>query len=93
MSSPDQRSDQFEQELVNHRQHEAIIRILNRLDERERNIIMYRFGLNQESEPLTLEQLGGRFGVTKERIRQLESRALNKLRKIAMDEKLDIPGI
>jgi len=93
MSSPDRRSDQFEQELVNHRQHEAIIQILNRLDERERNIIMYRFGLNQDTEPQTLEQLGGRFGVTKERIRQLESRALEKLRKIALDEKLDIPGI
>jgi RNA polymerase primary sigma factor len=93
MSSPDQRSDQFEQELVNHRQHEAIIQILNRLDERERNIIMFRFGLNQDTEPQTLEQLGGRFGVTKERIRQLESRALEKLRKIAMEEKLDIPGI
>jgi RNA polymerase sigma factor (sigma-70 family) len=93
MSSPDQRSDQFEQELVNHRQHEAIVQILNRLDERERNIIMYRFGLNQDTEPQTLEQLGGRFGVTKERIRQLESRALDKLRKIALEEKLDIPGI
>ncbi len=93
LSSPDQRSDQFEQELVNHRQHEAIVRILDRLDERERNIILYRFGLNQNSEPQTLEQLGGRFGVTKERIRQLEARALTKLRKIAMDEKLDIPGI
>ena len=93
LSSPDQRSDQFELELVNHRQHEAIIKILNRLDERERNIIMYRFGLNQDTEPQTLEQLGGRFGVTKERIRQLESRALEKLRKIALDEKLDIPGI
>ncbi|MBI3865859.1 MAG: sigma-70 family RNA polymerase sigma factor [Planctomycetia bacterium] len=92
-SSPDQRSDQFEQEMVNHHQHEAIIRILNRLDERERNIIMFRFGLNQDTEPQTLEQLGGRFGVTKERIRQLETRALNKLRKIALDEKLDIPGI
>lgn len=93
LSSPDQRSDQFEQELVNHRQHEAIVQILNRLDERERNIIMFRFGLNQETEPQTLEQLGGRFGVTKERIRQLEARALNKLRKIALEEKLDIPGI
>jgi RNA polymerase sigma factor (sigma-70 family) len=93
MSSPDRRSDQFEQELVNHRQHEAIIQILNRLDERERNIIMFRFGINQDSEPQTLEQLGGRFGVTKERIRQLETRALEKLRKIALDEKLDIPGI
>lgn len=93
MASADQRSDQFEQEMVNHRQHEAIVRILNRLDERERNIIMYRFGLNQDSEPQTLEELGGRFGVTKERIRQLEARALGKLRKIALDEKLDIPGI
>ena len=92
-ASADQRSDQFEQELVNHRQHEAIMRILDRLDERERNIIMYRFGLNQETEPQTLEQLGGRFGVTKERIRQLESRALGKLRKIALEERLDIPGI
>ena len=93
LSSPDQRSDQFEQERVNHRQHEAIVQILDRLDERERNIIMFRFGLNQNTEPQTLEQLGGRFGVTKERIRQLEARALTKLRKIALDEKLDIPGI
>jgi RNA polymerase sigma factor (sigma-70 family) len=93
LSSPDQRSDQFEQERVNHRQHEAIVRILDRLDERERNIIMFRFGLNQNTEPQTLEQLGGRFGVTKERIRQLEARALTKLRKIALEEKLDIPGV
>jgi len=93
MASADQRSDQFEQEMTNHSQHEVIVRILSRLDERERNIIMYRFGLNTGTEPQTLEQLGGRFGVTKERIRQLETRAINKLRKIAMEEKLDIPGI
>jgi len=92
-SSPDSRSDQFEQELVNSRQHQAIMTIIDRLDEREKNIILYRFGLNQGSEPQTLEQLGSRFGVTKERIRQLEARALHKLRKIATEEKLDIPGV
>ena len=92
-ASADGRSDQFGQELVNSRQHEAIMRILSQLDERERNIILYRFGLNQGADPQTLEQLGSRFGVTKERIRQLESRALARLRKIALDEKLDIPGI
>lgn len=92
-SSPDARSDQFEQELVNHRQHEAIMRILGQLEEREKNIILHRFGLNEGTEPQTLEQLGSRFGVTKERIRQLEGRALTKLRKIALEEKLDIPGI
>ncbi|MCY2965581.1 MAG: RNA polymerase subunit sigma-70, partial [Planctomycetota bacterium] len=69
------------------------MQILSRLDERERSIIVSRSGLEQNTEPQTLEQLGGRFGVTKERIRQLETRALIKLRKIATEEKLDIPGI
>ncbi|RPI90537.1 MAG: sigma-70 family RNA polymerase sigma factor [Planctomycetaceae bacterium] len=93
LSSADQRSEQFEQERVNTQQHQALMRILSRLDERERSIIVSRFGLEQNTEPQTLEQLGGRFGVTKERIRQLETRALTKLRKIAMEEKIDIPGI
>ena len=43
--------------------------------------------------PQTLAQVGLQFGVTKERIRQLEGRALRKLRQIAQEEKLDIPGI
>ena len=68
------------------------MQILDQLDEREKDIIRYRFGLGQEG-PLTLEQVGSRFGVTKERIRQLEARALKKARKIAQQERLDIPGI
>ena len=92
-ASQDARSDQFEQELVNHRQHQVIMSILDQLDEREREIIMFRFGLNEGAEPQTLEQVGSHFGVTKERIRQLESRALGKLRKIAEEGRLDIPGI
>jgi len=94
MSSPDSRTNQFQQELTHHKQHEALMQILEQLEEREKNIILYRFGLtHQGDEPQTLEQLGARFGVTKERIRQLEARALAKLRKIAVTEKLDIPGI
>jgi RNA polymerase sigma factor (sigma-70 family) len=92
-ASTDVRSDQYEQELVNNRQHQAIMGILGHLEERERNIIMFRFGLTNGSEPQTLEQLGSRFGVTKERIRQLETRALTKLRKLAVEQRLDIPGI
>lgn len=92
-SSKDDRSDQFGQELVNHRQHQLIMSILDQLDEREKEIIVFRFGLNQGTEPQTLEQVGSHFGVTKERIRQLESRALGKLRRIAEDGRLDIPGI
>ena len=93
MGSADRRGDQFGQELANRQQRDALATILDRLDERERNIIVQRYGLEQGTEPLTLEQLGDRFGVTKERIRQLEARALTKLRQIAVDEHLDVPGI
>ncbi|MBX3439578.1 MAG: sigma-70 family RNA polymerase sigma factor, partial [Planctomycetaceae bacterium] len=72
---------------------QIIMSILDQLDDRERAIILHRYGLVQGTEPQTLEQVGRRFGVTKERIRQLETRALKKLQKIAHDDSLEIPGI
>jgi len=92
-SSQESRGSQFEQELTNNKQRQVINSILEQLDDRERQIILHRYGLQKGSEPLTLEQVGSKLGVTKERIRQLESRALQKLRKIAHEEKLDIPGL
>jgi RNA polymerase sigma factor (sigma-70 family) len=91
--SSDTRGNQFQEELVNQRQRQMIMEILDQLDGRERDIIMFRYGLSQGLEPQTLEQVGSRFGVTKERIRQLEARALRKLRKIAQEDKLDVPGM
>lgn len=91
--SEDERGSQFADEAVNSRQHQMIMSILDNLDDRERAIIVHRYGLERGSEPETLEQVGSRFNVTKERIRQIESRAMQKIRKIASDEKLDIPGI
>jgi len=91
--SEDDRSSQFADEAINHRQHEIILDILDNLNERERAIIMHRYGLERGSESETLEQVGTRFNVTKERIRQIESRAMQKIRKIVEDEKLDIPGV
>lgn len=52
---------------------------MTELTEREREIVRSRFGLGNKSGGLTLEQLGHRFGVTKERIRQIERRALTRL--------------
>jgi len=52
---------------------------LDALDDRERVILILRFGLNGE-EPQTLEQIGEHFGLTRERIRQMQNRALAKLR-------------
>jgi len=53
---------------------------LQSLNERERKVIELRFGLNN-GHPHTLEQVGNYFGVTRERIRQIESKALQKLRR------------
>ena len=61
----------------------AIERILARLDERERKILVYRYGLGERDKPQTLEQVGSALGVTKERIRQIEARAISKLRRFA----------
>jgi RNA polymerase primary sigma factor len=91
--SSDPRTGGLSDEIVNHRQHEALMGILKQLDPREREIIIARYGLSEGATPLTLEQVGAKHGVTKERIRQLEARALEKLRKIAETEHLDVPGI
>ena len=53
--------------------------ILSTLTPQERRVIQLRFGLIND-EPLTLEQVGKRFGLTRERIRQIEAKALRKLR-------------
>lgn len=53
--------------------------ILSTLSEREEQVLRYRFGLEDDTEH-TLEQVGKRFGVTRERIRQIEAKALRKLR-------------
>lgn len=58
---------------------ESVDEILNNLDEREKKIITYRFGINGE-QTKTLEQLGQLMGFSKERIRQLEDGAIRKLR-------------
>jgi RNA polymerase primary sigma factor len=54
-------------------------RVLDRLAEREQRIIQLRFGLT-DGHPRTLEEVGREFGVTRERIRQIESKTLAKLR-------------
>lgn len=87
--TPDGRGDERETESTHVRMQGAVGKILHRLDDRERKIIVRRYGLDQGAEPETLEQVGHHFGVTKERIRQIEARAINKLRRYANEEKLE----
>ncbi|MCD8490673.1 MAG: RNA polymerase sigma factor RpoD, partial [Geovibrio sp.] len=53
--------------------------ILNTLSQREANVLKLRFGIDCESDH-TLEEVGKQFSVTRERIRQIEAKALRKLR-------------
>lgn len=57
--------------------------VIEKLDPRERSIVAARFGLGSSGETQTLSQLGLAMGISKERVRQLESRALEKLRSLA----------
>jgi RNA polymerase primary sigma factor len=54
--------------------------VLSTLKERERKVIELRFGLGECSNPKTLEEIGTTFNLTRERIRQIESKAIKKLR-------------
>jgi RNA polymerase sigma factor (sigma-70 family) len=54
--------------------------MLQRLDAREQTILQARFGLEPGSEPQSLQEVAGRLGVCRERVRQLEARALERLR-------------
>ena len=70
-------------ELKNNK--EILNRMLNKLPRREKFILMKRFGINDKDFE-TLEQLGRRNGVTRERIRQIEEAALKKLKKMVKIE-------
>jgi RNA polymerase primary sigma factor len=70
--------------------HHQLDDLLGVLDDREHRIIDARFGLNGKR-PMTLEEVGREFGVTRERIRQLQNVALDKMRKALRKKEKPIP--
>jgi RNA polymerase primary sigma factor len=66
----------------------AVDEALADLNERERQVVRLRFGLDDEGQVRTLEEVGKAFGVTRERIRQIESKTLAKLRHPQRSQKL-----
>ena len=71
-------------------QYETLGSILGQLNEREQEAISLRFALHGLSEPMTLEQIGDRLGVSKERTRQIINTGLEKLRQVAGDAGLEL---
>ena len=74
------------------RRREHIDEWLNQLSVSERKVIEMRFGL-VDGEPRTLDNIGKEFGITRERVRQIETQALNKLRIITRRKKIDLEGM
>ena len=63
-----------------------IKRMLDKLSPKERDVLMLRFGLGKDGTKKSLEELGTRYNVSRERIRQIENRAISKLRKLCRDK-------
>lgn len=89
--APDQRTNQQAEEVAQIRREGEIAQLLEQLDDRERQIIRYRYGLESGSEPMTLKEVGSVMGVTKERIRQLANRAIAKLHQAAVEQGIHVP--
>jgi RNA polymerase primary sigma factor len=88
-AAPDTRSDEHEILATQERASHSVNRLLEYLEPREREIIRLRAGL--DADPRTLEQIGQQFGITKERVRQLNARAMRKLRSIVEEQELEMP--
>ncbi|HOA74700.1 MAG TPA: sigma-70 family RNA polymerase sigma factor [Phycisphaerae bacterium] len=77
-SAPD-RSVEARESVVEAARH-LVAKGLALLTERERDVVVRHYGIGQNGQGMTLDQIGQMFGVTKERVRQIERRALNKIR-------------
>ena len=67
---------------------EDIQKMLNQLSPKERDVLILRYGLDNDGNRKTLEEIGSRYGVSRERIRQIENRAISKLKKLCKNYNL-----
>jgi RNA polymerase sigma factor (sigma-70 family) len=89
--APDRRGNEHEALAATERATSCVNRLLEYLEPREREIIRMRAGLDDHTKNMTLEEIGQQFGITKERVRQLNARAMKKLKEIVKDQHLDLP--
>lgn len=83
---PDRQIGSFSQQVVDR---EHVLTLLGQLSEREQDVLRGYYGLEGQTGPSTYEELGNRLGLSKERVRQIEQSALNKLRATAALDQSD----
>ena len=62
--------------------------MLEQLSQKERDVLILRFGLNNDGNKKTLDEIGSIYGVSRERIRQIENRAISKLKKLCKNKNM-----
>jgi RNA polymerase primary sigma factor len=67
-----------------------IRKMLNQLSPKERDVLILRYGLDNNGAKKTLDEIGSQYGVSRERIRQIENRAIAKLKKLCKNKKLSV---
>ena len=85
---PDEAQESPDSRVLEDSDRAQVDQVLSTLDDREAQVLRMHFGLG-DREPMTLEQIGSRFRLTKERVRQIKEKALSKLRHPRRREKLD----
>ena len=75
----DERSSELEEEVEVNLEQETLHRALEKLPDREREVLRLRYGLDGAEDPKSLEEIGRRLGLTRERVRQIEAAALERL--------------
>src|SRR3989344_4075059 len=86
---PDEKSESPDSYLLNEAMREDVMNVVDSLGGRGAEVIRFYFGFNGE-EPLTLEEIGERFNLTRERVRQIKEKALMRLRHPAKRKMLEI---
>ncbi len=66
--------------------------MLGRLSQKERDILILRYGLDDDGQKKTLEEIGAKYGVSRERVRQIENRAICKLKKLCRNN-VEVKGL
>ena len=69
---------------------EDVQKMLNQLNPKEKDVLIMRYGLDNNGQKKTLDEIGTRYGVSRERIRQIETRAIAKLKKLCRNKNLSV---
>lgn len=69
---------------------EDVQKMLNQLNPKEKDVLIMRYGLDNNGQKKTLDEIGSRYGVSRERIRQIETRAIAKLKKLCRNKNLSV---